>query len=308
MLLAALVMSCRHWLGKSPVLVVLALTAIATLAAWLLARAAERSPRAAPSTSRHAAIVSLSPAITETLFAIGAGEQVVAVSDHCDHPVQVAELPRVGAGLSPDFERIARLAPTVIVTDRYAASQQQPLTDIAPTYPLPWLSLDDALHSIRKLGALTGRDPAATRLAGQMRSRLSVPPPADAPRVLLTYGDGSIGLRELWFVQKNSLHGAALRAAGGRNAVARDVTGTPRMSLEQLLQLDPDVIVVLDASTHAAPSAPHGLLTALRAIGELSAVREQRTGLVRAASVHAIGPRILDLIEPLAEQIRRLAR
>jgi ABC-type Fe3+-hydroxamate transport system substrate-binding protein len=111
----------------------------------------------------------------------------------------------------------------------------------------------------------------------------------------------------VWFVQRNSLHGAALRAAGGRNAVARDVTGTPRMSLEQLLLVDPDLIIVLDTSTRAAPSMQHGLLEALRAIGELSAVREQRTGVLRAASVHAIGPRILELIEPLAALIRRLS-
>src|SRR5580698_1045150 len=60
-------------------------------------------------------IVSLAPAITETLFALGAGPQVVGVSQYCDYPPQVLKLPKIGTFLTPNIEAIAGLRPTLVI-------------------------------------------------------------------------------------------------------------------------------------------------------------------------------------------------
>ncbi|HEY9227265.1 MAG TPA: helical backbone metal receptor, partial [Gemmatimonadaceae bacterium] len=59
-------------------------------------------------------IVSTSPSVTETLFALGLGDRVVGVSQYCRYPAAVAELPRVGSYLKPNVEAIARLAPDLV--------------------------------------------------------------------------------------------------------------------------------------------------------------------------------------------------
>src|SRR5690606_9380740 len=104
---------------------------------------------------------------------------------------------------------------------------------------------NDVVDSTRKLGKLTGQVEAAEALASALSRRLSVEPPNDAPRVLLVLGYQGERLDEVWFIRRNSVHGAALRAAGGRNAVAKDVWGQPRLSLEQVIALDPDMVIVL---------------------------------------------------------------
>src|SRR5262245_2864728 len=63
-------------------------------------------------------IITLAPAITDTLYAIGAGPEVVGVSDYCDVP-EAKRLPRLGSGLTPSYERIAELTPTLIVSEQF---------------------------------------------------------------------------------------------------------------------------------------------------------------------------------------------
>jgi ABC-type Fe3+-hydroxamate transport system substrate-binding protein len=291
---------------RSPVVLVLALAMLATVAAWGLERAIPERPARAPVAGRWVTLVSLSPAVTETLFAIGAGPQVVGVSDHCDHPPEVSRLPRVGTGFSPGYESIARLGPDWIVTDANSGSHVAELSAIARSTALPWLTLDDVLASIRKLGELTGRESAAAQLAGRLRARLQVEPAANAPRVLAVHGNVALERGEVWFIQDNSLHGAALRAAGGRNAVATKVTGPPQMSVERLLQVDPDLVIVLAGAAYAQPAAQDRLLAALRAIHALGAVRDGHIAVVQGSGVFATGPRILELVDQMASAIGKL--
>src|SRR6185312_14915703 len=87
------------------------LSVVAVLVLWAAAPA--RTQQRAPSAAR---IVSLVPALTEMLFAIGAGPQVVAVSSYDEFPPQVKSLPRVGALLDPDMERILALRPDLVLS------------------------------------------------------------------------------------------------------------------------------------------------------------------------------------------------
>jgi ABC-type Fe3+-hydroxamate transport system substrate-binding protein len=109
-------------------------------AAALLALGAGCTRRGAPA-SPGRRVVALAPAVTETLFAIGAGGDVVAVSDYCDTPDEVQRLPRVGTSITPNYEAIARFAPTLIVSESNAATKSRELQALAPTRLLPWLTL-----------------------------------------------------------------------------------------------------------------------------------------------------------------------
>jgi iron complex transport system substrate-binding protein len=273
------------------------LSLVGALAVWKVGRGGRA--QAALDGSR---VVSLSPSITETLFAIGAGERVVGISNYCNYPAQATRLPRVGTGLTPSYEAIARLEPTLVVTEANANVRGAELQALAPSLLLPWLSLDDIVASVRRLGSVTGQAAAADALAERLSRRLGVPPPARGPRVLLVLGYEPGRLDEVWFIRKNSLHGAALHAAGGRNAVDQTVSGLPRLSLQRVIEIDPDVIVVLVLERAGAD-----LLTAWRRLEPLRAVREARLSVIEAPEAFANSPRILDLTERLAREIERLA-
>jgi iron complex transport system substrate-binding protein len=273
------------------------LSLVGALAVWKVGRGGR-----APASLDGSRVVSLSPSITETLFAIGAGERVVGISNYCNYPAQATRLPRVGTGLTPSYEAIARLEPTLVVTEANANVRGAELQALAPSLLLPWLSLDDIVASVRRLGSVTGQAAAADALAERLSRRLGVPPPARGPRVLLVLGYEPGRLDEVWFIRKNSLHGAALHAAGGRNAVDQTVSGLPRLSLQRVIEIDPDVIVVLVLERAGAD-----LLTAWRRLEPLRAVREARLSVIEAPEAFANSPRILDLTERLAREIERLA-
>jgi len=278
---------------------------LASLVALAPSAASCRRTSAFSKDGQGARVVSLAPSITETLFAIGAGSHVVAVSDYCDSPEQVKGLPRLGTGLTPNYEGIARLAPTLIVTEANASARRRELEAIGPTRLLPWLSLSEICGSIRELGRLTATTRAADSLSERILVRLNVAEPVEGPRVLLVLGGESPASDEIWFVRKNSLHGAALHAAGARNAVPEAVNGPPQLAHERLLALDPDAILVL-AKPRQGIMPSRQSVTSLSRFTTLRAVRASKIELLEAPEAFANGPRILGLVDKLHASLRRL--
>ena len=250
-------------------------------------------------------VVSLSPAITETLFAIGAGPELVGVSDYCNYPEAAKKLPRTGTALTPGYEAIVRLAPTLILCEAAASAPRRELTALGVTKFVPWLSLEDIVASTRLLGALTAQAAAADALATKLWDGLAVAEAPNGPRVLVVLGEGTGKLSEIYFIKRNSIHGAALRAAGARNAVVADVAGVPRLSIEELLQLDPDAIIVLVAPTPNGPSDAE-VLSEYQALEPLTARKNQRIAVLKSDEAFANGPRILTLSEHLKQKLAEL--
>jgi len=169
---------------------------------------------------------------------------------------------------------------------------------------LRWLSLDEVSRGIRELGRVTEKQANAAALAERLERRLGVAAPVVAPKILLVIGSDTGRLDDIWFIRKNSLQGAALHAAGARNAVDEAVVGQPHLSLERLVALDPDGIVVLTAKTEAgdATLAPYRKLTTLRA------VRDGRLSLMAAPEAYVNGPRVLALIDRLVPVVVRMGQ
>jgi iron complex transport system substrate-binding protein len=248
-------------------------------------------------------LVSLSPAITETLLVLGGSSQLVAVSDFCTLPASL-KLPRVGSALTPNYEAIAGLRPSLILSDDSAGAKQRELGAIAKCEVLPWLTLNDVVESIRQLGKLIDEGLAADALAQHLKIRLSNPPPLGAPRVLLLLSYDPDRPAELWFIKRNSLHGAALTAAGARNAIDRDVPGLPRLSVEELIKIDPDQVFILPPPG-ATLAHKQQMLAAFSALAPLRAVKESRIGIVNGTQ--SVGPSIIELTDALANLIKKMA-
>lgn len=243
-------------------------------------------------------IVSLSPPITEALWALGGQDLVVGVSDYCS----VQDRPRLGSGLTPNYEQIAKVAPTLILTEASQATREDELRRLAPTRLVPWRTLEEAVAGLRTLGELTGRVEAAQRWAARFTNELGGAPPPNAPRVLFVLGYPSRKLEEIWYIRPDSLHGNLLTAAGGINAVQTPPDGPPKLSLEAMIELDPDMIVVL--TKDAGPAA--NFRAALDQLPTLQAVRHRRVGMLQAEWAFGTGPRLLELVPKLRAELRRL--
>lgn len=278
-------------------------TVIRALAAWGgsgLTACHWFQPPAAP-----AGWLSLSPPLTETAFAIGA--TLVGRSTFCTLPPEALALPSAGTALTPKLEAIAALAPLGILVDGSLAVDVDRLKAVAPVEVLPWLTLAEVIASTGRLGEVLGRADAARALSDRFTSAFAGTPAADAPRVLLALAGADLGRGSLWYLQADSLHGAALAAAGFRNAVPDPITGPPQMSLERLIELDPDHIVVLAGSALDA-EAQSRTLEAFRAITPLSAVRNGRIGVLQGAGTLSTGPSILELPDRLSAVLRASVR
>jgi ABC-type Fe3+-hydroxamate transport system substrate-binding protein len=256
-----------------------------------------------PTKSGPGRLVSLTPAITETLVTIGAVDQLIAVSNFCVLPPGL-KLPRVGSSLTPSFEAIAGLHPSLILSDDSAASKQHELSALAHTEVLPWLTLDEVVDSVRRLGKLTGQQLSADAVAQRMKMKLQQKPHLDAPRVLLLLSYDPDRPAEIWFIKPNSLHGAALAAAGARNAVEYAVKGLPRLSVEELLKLDPDEVFIIPPPG-ASLDRKQKMLQAFSALAPLRAVKDDRVAIVNGTQ--SVGPSILDLVDTLANMLKKLS-
>jgi iron complex transport system substrate-binding protein len=302
---------------KARTLLALVLVLVGAGAVVLLARHGSRVERAAASKASIAAgeagaaggaaaydtsrIVSLAPAITETLFALGKGDSVVGVSLYSDYPAEAKRLPSVGAGTNPDLEAIARLQPTLILGEETKILPAEKLAPLGPTKLLPWLTPAQIVASVRALGKLVEREAAAEALARQMEARWGAPPAAGAPRVLMLFGDspGQLG-GPLYFAKPGSLHDALLVAGGGRNAVEGEVSGMPSMSVEGLLRLDPDAILLLVADDDLPAEKRAQYLADFDALATLRAVRERRVRVLNGSVLYVTGPRVMAVIDQVA--------
>ena len=221
----------------------------------------------APAPARAAAqrIVSLIPSLTEDLFAIGAGPQVVAVSQFTDHPAAAAKLPRVASFASLDAERIVRLHPDLVVGIPAQAALIANLRRIGLRVELlPDDSFDDLFANLRRLGQLSGHASEAAKLALELHARTATlvarVPPGARPRTFVV-----LGVDPIYTVGDRSYIAHLIALAGGTNAATlRD--SYARYSAEALVAAQPDALVADRTSGFASvrDRSPWNALSAVR--------------------------------------------
>jgi len=208
----------------------------------LLALSFDCSPVRAQAPAPAQRIVSLMPSLTEDLFAIGAGSQVVGVSQYTDFPAAATRLPAVASFTSVDAEHIVRLHPDLIV----GIPSQAPLAGDLRRLGLRVEfiaddSFEDLFASLARLGTLTGRVPQARALAERLRTRTAqlvrTVPTQPRPRTFVT-----LGVAPIFTVGDGSYIAHLIALAGGRNA-SGIATPYARYSPEALLAAQPDAIV-----------------------------------------------------------------
>lgn len=250
--------------------------------------------------NRSMRIISLVPAATEMLYGFGAGPRVVAVSNYDGFPAEVNRLPRVGALLDPNVERILALKPDLVVVYGSQDDLKQQLTRAhVRFFDYRHAGLADVTSTIRALGAQTGDGTAADALAANVerglegiRQRVKAQP---RPRTLLVFGRERLALRGIYASGGVGFLHDMLETAGGANVFADVKLQAVQASTEQVIAVRPDVIVEVRATNSAFPSGDRQAeLDVWKTLASVPAVRSGRVHFLFDDRIVIPGPRVVE--------------
>lgn len=244
-------------------------------------------------------VVTLAPSLTEMVFALGAGDRVVGVSRYSNFPAQVEALPRVGSYVQPDVEKIVALKPDLClaVKDGNPREAVETLERLGiPVYAVNPRNLQEVMETLTALGEVLQAHDKAREVTAHMERRLGAVEERlrqvdHRPRVFF-----QIGVSPIVSVGTDTFAQELIRRAGGVN-VAEGPEPYPRFSLEQVMALRPDVIVVSSMEREQVFEAVRADWMRWRGI---PAVASERIHLVPSDLFDRPGPRLVDGLELLA--------
>lgn len=246
-------------------------------------------------------IISLAPSITETLFAIGVGDRVVGVTQYCDYPPEAATKPKVGY-IHANLEVVVALQPDLILAPRelLRADILSKLEQFQiPTYVLDATTVDSILSHIQTLGGMLGAAAAADDVVHQMQRQIKEITARTAllprPRVLYV-----LNSEPLITIGPGSFIHQLIEMAGGANVAARARVAYPRLSMEEVLREDPELILF---PTGRAEGIAQGEEARWQRWTTLSAIKLKRLRRVSNDQLNRPGPRIVQGLEILARAI-----
>jgi len=254
---------------------------------------------------RPGRIVSLSPTATEMLFAIGAGDQVVAVDDNSNYPPQ-APMTKL-SGYEPNVEAIAKYNPDLVVTSNDPGDLVKSLGALSiPAMLEPAANaLDDTYAQIEQLGMATGHVSESARVVASMKSQIQQLV-ASGP----TFDSSLTYYHELdqtyYTATSNTFIGQIYGLLGLRNIgdeAKGAASGYPQLSAEYIIKADPDIILLADTKCCGQSAA-----TVANRPGwdQITAVK---TGAVVGLDddiVSRWGPRVVDFLQVVVQALDRL--
>jgi iron complex transport system substrate-binding protein len=256
-------------------------------------------------------IVSTSPSITETLFALGLGSRVVGVSTYCHFPAEVNRLPKVGTYLKPNVEVIARLKPDLVILQRLPNSAREQLRALSiPVAEIDSGDLRQNLDSILAIGKAAGAEPPARALIERINQQLAELRRSKSNQALRSVafivGRTPGSLEGLVVVGGGSYLSELMTVAGGRNVFADASQAYVKTSLESLVRRNPEVLIDMGEMAETVGVTENSKRAVVRLWGtqpSLKAVRERRVYAVASDIFVVPGPRMVDAAQAFAEML-----
>jgi iron complex transport system substrate-binding protein len=246
-------------------------------------------------------VVSLSPGVTEILFAIGAGDQVLGVTEYCNYPPEAASRTKVGgfSGITVNIEAIARLKPDMVIISAFMHGR---LITLLERLSIPFFAVEpknfkEVYQTIETVGILTGNVRGAQEVIGLMQEKIRQVAERrgnrESPRVFWELSD-----EPLISAGGKTFISEAIRLGGGQNIFEDLPEEWPMVSTEQVVRRKPDWIIAGD---------DHGKIIEPRALASrpgwrvIPAVQQNHIALVKADTLYRYGPRLADAVVRIAD-------
>jgi iron complex transport system substrate-binding protein len=249
-------------------------------------------------------IVSLSPELTEILYAASAGDRVVGNTTYCNFPAAALSVTKVG-GFSANtisLEAIVALRPDLIIGSLSAHGQLAAQFERAGLRfaALPTKNFDSVYSTLELAGRIAGDEAAANAVVTSMKARIAA---IQAKTASVPADKHPIVFWETWdeplmSAGPNTFTGQIIEVAGGRNCFADSTADWPVVSFEAVLARNPDYIMAADS--HGEAMTPERLA---RRTGwaSLKAVQTKRVVFLDGDIVSRAGPRFVEAAEPMAQ-------
>ncbi|GJL79807.1 MAG: ABC transporter substrate-binding protein [Nitrospinaceae bacterium] len=253
-------------------------------------------------------IISLSPGITEILFAIGAGDQVVGVTDFCNYPEKAKSLPRIGGLLNPSYETMITLQPDLIIhqPNKHKIENFVEQLDIR-NLPISMLSFAEIYSSIKEIGIATHREKAADELIRSMQEKIDSHRKrlADVSQksVLLVLGISNDSMRELYGVGPKTFLGEMLALAGGNNILAETQGQYPKVSKEFIIHESPEIIIEIGRKDILTEESSKKRRQGWQKFSTIRAVKNKNIHIIGADYILIPGPRLVNIVELFVKAI-----
>jgi iron complex transport system substrate-binding protein len=259
-------------------------------------------------------IVSLAPNLTEIVYALGAEQRLVGVTDYCDYPADARTKTSVGAPVNPSLEVIAALKPDVVLATQSINRLEtvESLNHLGiPVYATDPRTVTGVLDSVEHIADAIGVPEQGHALHAQLAERLATLHTRLAgttPRKVLFV----IWLQPLITIGPHTFLADAVREAGGESVV-RSEQDWPQLSVEEVVRLRPDALIFSANHTESGAAASSGVtaqtsqdelddLLELPVWKDLQAVRAGHV-IVAGEEIDRPSPRLLDAIEEVAKQL-----
>jgi iron complex transport system substrate-binding protein len=245
-------------------------------------------------------LVSLTPSATEVVAALGATALLVGVDDYSAFPAEVARLPRVGSFLAPNLETIVTLKPTLVIVDDVHGQASGALNDAGiATVECAIHALPDVKAALRTVAARIGRAAEAEAVIERIDAaldRAAAARPAKRPRVLAVIDREAGGLGNLVTAGPGSWIDELLAVVGGDNVLSAAGLRYPKISAEEVLRAQPDVILDLSYAARESTAAWDRIA--------VPAVAGHRVRALDDAYLIAPSPRVAEALAALTRAIR----
>jgi len=259
-----------------------------------------------PTSGYPTSIVSLSPTATEMLFAIGAGEQVVAVDEYSYWPPQAPVVDGL-SGWNPNVEAIATFEPDLVILSDNGIQQELELLGIDVYVASAAIELEDVWVQMLEIGEMTGQTDGATSAVDEMKERIAeILSNIERPETPISYYHELDDT--LYSVTSTTFIGKIYSLAGLTNiADPADEDGAswgyPQLGEEFVLQADPDIIFFADAQCCGQSVET---ISARPGWSELQAVRNNNIFEINSDISSRWGPRLVDFLETVAQAVANL--
>lgn len=247
-------------------------------------------------------VVSLAPSATEILFAVGLDSEIVGVTTFCDYPPAAKAKPKIGSSIQ-NLEAIIGLKPDLVLAVKSEIVRPDILAKLEqlkiPVFILAPKTIEDILGHISTVGRLVGHDRDARAVVQRLRERLSElrSRMGAAKPVRVFY---VVNTDPLISVGSGSFIHQMLELAGGENIVGHTSIPYPKVSLEEVLRRDPEVLLFPVGASEGIPEAEQ---QQWRKWTTLSAVVHNRLHQVKAELVNRPGPRAVEGVEAVARAL-----
>ena len=261
-----------------------------------------------PTTIKRA--ISLAPSVTESIFAVGAGDRLVGDTTFCNYPEEAEAIQKVGDTLNPNMETIVALRPDVVFVS--GASQLETFTNTLDkngiaVYVMDPSTLDGVLHNLEQLGIMFGTMDKSQNLVRGLEDR--------ELNVLSKVSDYSaVGERQfesdkhagkvkvfvqiskepLFTIGTDAFLNQVLVRAGGRSVTENVPSAFPKLSKETALTLQPEAIILSDSPDNQEPN---------EVFKDSPAVKNGRIYKINADIISRPGPRLIDALEQIAKDL-----